>query len=164
MISGLEKLSQLPSGTELGASAWHTVTQEDVDAFARLTHDESPFHNDPEWARRESPLGTTISFGFFTLAMLSHFAHQVLEDLRLESDGATQMLNFGFNRVRMPAPVPVGSEIRGRFNFAGATERPAGGLEIKLTATVEIRGQEGPALVADWSFVAMPTNETQAIA
>lgn len=164
MSGSLNKILELPQGADMGVSAWHRVTQDDVDAFARLTHDTDPFHNDPEWASQASPLGTTISFGFFTLAMLSHFANQVLADLGIESGDETQMLNFGFNRVRMPEPVPVGSEIRGQFVFAGCRERPAGGLEITLTATIEIRGNERPALVADWLFVAVGTNKIYAIA
>jgi len=153
----IDQLLELPPGSELGASAWHLVPQEDVDAFASLTHDEDPFHNDPDWARQSAPLGTTISFGFFTMAMLTYFANQVLEKLGFESGDDTQMLNFGFNRVRLPEPVRVGSEIRGRFVLAGHRERPAGGLEITVAATIEIRGNDRPALVADWLFVAVDT-------
>lgn len=160
----LDKILQLSQGTDLGVSAWHRVTQEDINDFARLTHDEDPFHNDPKWAKQAAPFGTTISFGFFTLAMLTHFAHQVLEAKGIKSGEETQMLNFGFNRVRMPEPVPVDSEIRGRFAFASTRERPAGGLEITLTATVEIRDNDRPALVADWLFVAVSANEARAIA
>ena len=165
MSDSISRFRNMPAGTELGVSAWHKVTQEDVDTFARLTHDEDPYHNDPEWARQSSPLGTTISFGFFTLSMLSYFAHQVLDKEGMASGADTQMLNFGFNRVRMPEPVPVGSEIRGHFAFGGARERSAGGaLEFTLTATVEIRGNERPALVAEWLFVANPTGRAANIA
>ncbi|HNP35251.1 MAG TPA: MaoC family dehydratase [Woeseiaceae bacterium] len=164
MTDSISRFTNMQAGTELGVSAWHRVTQQDVDTFAQLTHDEDPYHNDPEWARQSSPLGTTISFGFFTLAMLSYFAHQVLDEQGMGSGSDTQMLNFGFNRVRMPEPVPVGSEIRGSFVFAGARERSAGALEFTLTASVEIRGKERPALVAEWLFVAMPTGEAANVA
>lgn len=155
MGGGIERFSTMRPGTDLGASAWHRVTQSDVDAFARLTHDEDPYHNDPEWAKQMSPFGATISFGFFTMSLLTYFAHQVLEEHGIVSGDETQMLNFGFDRVRMPEAVPVGSEIRGRFVFSEARERPAGGLEITLTASIEIRGNDRPALVADWLFVAV---------
>ena len=102
------------------------MTQSDVDAFGRLTLDEDPFHMDPEVARESSPIGATISYGFFTMSMLTHFAHQVLGEHGIESTDDVQMLNFGFNRVRMPEPVLVGSDIRGRFVLAGVRQRPSG--------------------------------------
>jgi len=159
----LEALLSLPDGKDLGASEWHCVTQQEVDEFARLTHDEDRHHNDPDWARENSPMGTTISFGFFTLSMLSYFSHQVFEAHGMVPDIMTQMLNFGFNRLRLPEPVPVGSEIRGRFIFVGARQRPRSGLEVTLTAIVEIKGKERPALVADWLFVAVPSGESNPI-
>ncbi len=158
--SGIEKFAAIPPGTDLGASAWHRVTQSDVDAFARLTRDEDPYHNDPEWAKQASPFGATISFGFFTMSLLTYFAHQVLDEHGIVSGDDTQMLNFGFNRVRLPEAVPVGSEIRGRFVFSGMRKRHAGGVEITLNTSVEICGNDRPALVAEWLFVAVSTDGT----
>ena len=163
-MSGLiQQFAAMTPGTDLGASAWHRVTQSDVDAFGRLTLDEDPYHNDPEFAANASPLGTTISFGFFTLSMLTHFAHQVLGQHGIVSGDEVQMLNFGFNRIRMPEPVVVGSDIRGRFEFAGARERPSGGLEITVTTSVEIRDNDRPALVAEWLFVAVSTAQAEVV-
>ena len=125
-------LLDMRPGTELGVSQWHTVTQQDITAFAKLTKDEDPYHVDPEWARDNAPLGTTISFGFLTMSMLTFFSHQVFDKLGLESGDDTQMFNFGFNRVRMPEPVPAGAEIRGRFAFSGARVRDNGGIEITV--------------------------------
>jgi acyl dehydratase len=142
-------------GTKLGASAWHRVTQEDIASFAKLTHDEDEYHVNPDWARDHAPLGTTISFGFLTLSMLTHFSHQVFEKFGIASGNDTQMFNFGFNRVRMPEPVPAGAEIRGHFTFGGARVRDAGGVEITVAVLVEIKGIDRPALVADWLFVAV---------
>ena len=119
-------------GSELGASDWFEVTQQDIDAFAALTRDEDDFHVNPEFGRAHSPLGTTISFGFFTMSMLTYFSHQVFGRLGLESGEDTQMFNFGFNRVRLPEPVPAGARIRGRFAFAGARVRASGGLGIPV--------------------------------
>jgi len=140
-------------GAELGVSAWEMVTQEEISDFGRLTKDEDPYHVDPEWATSNSALGTTIAFGFQTLSMLTYFLHQVFDELGI-SAGEAQLFNFGFNRIRLPEPVPAGAEIRGRFTFAGARVRESGGVEITLNAVIEIRNNDRPALVADWLFVA----------
>ena len=143
-------------GTELGTSAWHRVTQEDISAFATLTRDEDPFHTDAEWAAEHSLFGTTIAFGFQTMSMLTYFSHQVFDQLGVGADDNMQLLNYGFNRVRIPEPVPAGSDIRGRFTLADATTRDDGGVQITLYVTVEIRDRERPALAAEWLFVAVP--------
>lgn len=155
IIKTYRELLELPSGTDLGASEWHTVTQDDINAFAKLTCDEDEYHTNPEFARVNSPLGTTISFGFLTLAMLTYFSHQVFGKLGVEQGDDTQLFNLGFNRVRMPEPVPAGAQIRGHFTFSGARVRAAGGLEFTLDIVVEIRGNERPALVAEWLGVAV---------
>jgi acyl dehydratase len=153
--SGFSSLLDMEPGSALGESDWYTVTQDDISAFARLTRDEDPYHTDPDWARAHSPLKTTISFGFLTMSMLTFFSHQVFAKLGIESGDDTQMFNFGFNRVRMPEPVPAGAEIRGRFTFAGARIRDNGGTEITVDVVVDIKGNERPALVAEWLFVAV---------
>ena len=153
--SNFNSLLTMQPGTELGTSDWHTVTQEDINRFAVLTKDEDPFHTDPEWARANAPLGTTISFGFFTLSMLTWFSHQVFDALGIASGDDTQMFNFGFNRVRMPEPVPAGADIRGRFTFGGARVRENGGTEITVNVVVDIKGNDRPALVAERLFVAV---------
>ena len=148
-------LMDLAPGTALGVSDWHEVTQQDINAFATLTRDEDEFHINPEFAREHSPVGTTISFGFLTMSMLTYFSHQVFDHMGIRSGDDTQMFNFGFNRVRMPEPVPAGSRIRGRFTFAGARVRASGGLEITVDVIVDIDGNDRPALVAEWLFVAV---------
>jgi acyl dehydratase len=150
-----DTLLGMQPGTELGTSDWHTVTQEDINKFAVLTRDEDPFHTDPKWARANSPLGITISFGFLTMSMLTWFSHQVFAALGISSGDDTQMINFGFNRVRMPEPVPAGAEIRGRFTFGGARVRENGGTEITVNVVVDIKDTVRPALVAEWLFVAV---------
>ena len=149
----------MPSGTELGISPWHKVTQEDINAFAKLTRDEDPYHTEPEWARAHSPLGSTISFGFLTLSMLTYFSHQVFDRLGIRPGSDTQMFNFGFNRVRLPEPVPAGADIRGRFSLAGSKVRKAGGIELTFDVVVEIKGNDRPALVAEWLGVAVSSAE-----
>ena len=155
-VTDFSSLMAMAPGSELGASEWFEVTQQDIDAFAALTRDEDDFHVNPEFARAHSPLRTTISFGFFTMSMLTYFSHQVFGRLGLEPGDDTQMFNFGFNRVRMPEPVPAGARIRGRFAFAGARVRASGGLEITVDAVVDIEGNDRPALVAEWLFVVVP--------
>jgi acyl dehydratase len=152
----------MPPGTELGVSDWLQVTQAQIDEFGRLTFDPSPHHNDPEWAAENSRTGSTISYGFFTLSLLTVFSQQVFARLEIGGDESIQLLNFGFNRVRLPESVPAGAEIRGRFTVSGARWRDAGGLEVTLDSVVEINGNDRPALVAEWLFVAV-RNEQQAV-
>lgn len=145
-------------GTELGTSDWHEVTQEDIDAFARLTKDEDDYHVDPEFARENSPLGTTISFGFLTMSMLTYFSHQVFGRAGISSDvDGVQLFNLGFNRLRFPEPVPVGSQIRGHFTLKGVRVRDNGGVEFTTSVVVEIKGNERPALAGEWLGVAVST-------
>ena len=148
-------LMDLEPGTGLGVSDWYEVTQEDLNTFATLTRDEDPFLIDPAWARENSPLGTTISFGFLTLSMLTFFSYQVFGRAGFAADENTQLFNFGFNRIRLPEPVPAGSEIRGNFTFAGARLRENGGVEFTTDVVIEIKGNERPALVAQWLGVAV---------
>lgn len=148
-------LLEMPAGTDLGSSDWYRVTQEDINTFATLTKDEDPFHIDPEWAQANSPLGTTISFGFLTLSMLTYFSYQVFGRAGFAAGNDTQMFNFGFNRIRLPEPVPAGAEIRGNFTFTGARVRDNGGVEFTTDVVIEIKGNERPALVAQWLGVAV---------
>lgn len=154
-ISDYNELLNMPAGTALGSSDWHRVTQEDINQFATLTKDEDPFHIDPEWAKQNSPLGTTISFGFLTLSMLTYFSYQVFNQAGFVSSEETQLFNFGFNRIRLPEPVPAGAEIRGHFTFAGARVRDSGGIEFTTDIVIEIKGYERPAMVAQWLGVAV---------
>ena len=155
---GIQALLDIAPGTELGVSDWHTVTQADINAFASLTRDEDPYHTDPDWARAHSHLGTTISFGFLTLSMLTAFSHEVFDKLSVSPGDDAQMFNFGFNRVRLPEPVPAGAAIRGRFTFAGSRVRDAGGIELSFDVVVEIKGRDRPALVCEWLAVAVPSS------
>ena len=155
VISDYTELLNMPAGTALGSSDWHRVTQEDINQFATLTKDEDPFHIDPEWAKQNSPLGTTISFGFLTLSMLTYFSYQVFNQAGFVSSEEIQLFNFGFNRIRLPEPVPAGAEIRGNFTFAGARVRDNGGIEFTTDVVIEIKGNERPALAAQWLGVAV---------
>jgi acyl dehydratase len=128
-------------GREL-LSEWRTVEQERIDEFARATDDHQWIHVDPE-AAAHGPFGTTIGHGFLTLSLIVPMFAEALPPL----DGYAMTLNYGLDRVRFTAPVPSGSRIRGRFTVEELTE-VAGGVQARVSATVELDGQEKPACVA----------------
>lgn len=136
---------QASIGREAGVSDWLTVTQELVDGFAALTGDQQWIHVDPERARRESPFGTTVAHGFLTVALLSKLVSQAV-NLQIESK---MRINYGFNRLRFPAPVLAGSRIRAHVTPTAIREID-GGVEIAWGVTVEIENQPKPALAAEW--------------
>ncbi len=134
-------------GEELLVSDWISISQEEINAFGAVTRDPDPMHVDPDYARK-GPFGHTILFGFQTLAMLSHMC----EPLRFDHDGAQggYDLNYGFNKIRFIAPVPVNARIRNHMVLKKVEERADGSLLITSENTIEIEGEEKPALVAEW--------------
>ena len=141
-------LAELPAlkGQELGASEWFEVTQERVDTFADATDDHQWIHVDAERARRESPFGGPIAHGYLTLSLLTPMYKQVLQ----VSD-AVMGLNYGLNRARFPAPVPVGSRIRLTATLKDV-EEVAGGLQLTLSAVIEREGGDKPVCIAEPVF------------
>jgi acyl dehydratase len=140
VINGLEELRSLV-GQEVGVSDWLPVTQQMINHFADLTGDHQWIHVDVERARKESPFGVTIAHGFLTLSLLANLSHQTVEvrgDFKMR-------VNYGFNRLRFVSPVPAGSRIRARFSPQKVTDN-----EVTWLVTVEVEGQEKPALVAEW--------------
>ena len=131
-------------GERVGESDWLTVTQELIDDFARVTNDEQWIHVDPERARRESPMGTTIAHGFLTLSLLPSMVAQCIS-----YPTARMSLNYGFDRLRFVSPVPAGSEIRGVF-AVDEVRRIEGGAQTTWRVEVEVRGAARPALAALW--------------
>lgn len=128
-------------GHEVGVSEWLQITQEMIDRFAALTHDDQWIHVDPERARTESQFGTTIAHGFLTLSLLSHLSHQAVE-----VEGSFKMrINYGLNRVRFVSPVPAGARIR-----AHLTPHEVSDTGLIWAVTVELEGSVKPALVAEW--------------
>ena len=132
-------------GKEAGVSGWVEVDQGLVDQFAELTGDRQWIHVDAERARRESPFGGTVAHGFLTVALLSRMVTEAV-DLRAN---AKLRVNYGFNRLRFPAPVMAGSRIRVHVT-PNAVRDVEGGVEIAWGVTVEIENQSKPALAAEW--------------
>lgn len=136
-------------GTTLGPGKWVEISQDRIDTFADATGDHQWIHVDPERAKN-GPFGTTIAHGYLTLSMTSMFLGELMS-----VPGATAGINYGANKVRFPAPVPVGSRVRGVVEIAEVTDVP-GGVQVITHGTVEIEGGEKPACVVDsvsrWLF------------
>lgn len=132
-------------GQPLGTSSWIEVDQEMIDSFGRLTLDEQPIHHDPA-VGEAAGMGGTIAHGFLTMSLLSVMSYEVLPKIERE----TASLNYGFDRVRFVAPVRGGTRIRGHFTLTEAIERGKNGLMLRFDVSVEIEGEEKPALTADW--------------
>jgi acyl dehydratase len=133
-------------GEELGHSDWLEVSQERVNAFADATLDHQWIHVDLERARAESPFGGPIAHGYLTLSLLPFLLGQVVE-----VSGVRMAINYGLNRLRYPAPVPVGRRVRLAARLA-AVEEIRGGVQCQLDCTVEVEGGAKPGLVAEVLF------------
>lgn len=132
-------------GQEIGSSEWLPITQDRIQRFAEVTEDRQWIHLDRERAQRESPYGTTIAHGFLTLSLISCLARQAME-IRTS---VRMAVNYGLNRVRFPAPVTVGSQIRARFTLAALNEIP-GAVEATFSVVIESDQTEKPCCVAEW--------------
>ena len=132
------------TGQELGVSDWIEVTQARIDAFADCTEDHQYIHTDPARAA-ETPFGGTIAHGFLTLSLLSAMTYQMPN-----ITGTRMAVNYGMNRVRFISPVPSGAHIRGRFLLQKVDQIRPGEIQTTTEVTVEIEGQDKPALVAEW--------------
>jgi acyl dehydratase len=132
-------------GKEAGVSGWAEVTQETIDRFAQVSGDSQWIHVDVERARRESPFGATVAHGFLTVSLLSRLSHEAAP---VEGDFKLRV-NYGFNRLRFPAPVIAGSRIRAHLT-PNAVRNVEGGVEIAWGIVVEIENQAKPALACEW--------------
>jgi acyl dehydratase len=130
-------------GSHLGWSDWLEVDQERVDRFADATGDHQWIHVDVERARRESPFGGPVAHGYLTLSLVNYFLPQVVE-----VTGISLGINYGLNRVRFPAAVPVGSRLRAGVELAAAEDVP-GGVQATMVVTVERDGGDRPVCVAE---------------
>ena len=130
-------------GAELGASDWLEIDQARIDLFADATGDHQWIHVDPERAK-DGPFGSTIAHGYLTMSLVNLFLPQILE-VRNVSMG----VNYGADRLRFPAPVPVGSRVRGRGELVEAERVKGDAIQVKVRVTVEVEGGERPACVVD---------------
>ncbi len=142
VFSSLEELKGAV-GERLGYTDWVEIDQRRVDLFAEATGDHQWIHVDPERAAKESPFGTTIAHGYLTLSLLPLFAPQLM-DLA----GVRMGVNYGTNKVRFPAPVPVGSRLRATGTVTDVSE-VTGGAQVTMAFTVEREGGEKPVCVAE---------------
>jgi len=132
-------------GKEIGVSSWHLIDQPRIDTYADVTEDHQFIHVDPEKAKATA-FGTTIAHGFLTMSMLSVMSYEVMPAIA----GTTMGVNYGFDKLRFISPVRSGKRIRGRFVLAEARLRKPNELQSRTNVTVEIEGEDKPALVADW--------------
>ena len=139
-----ENLAQIEAavGEHVGHSEWLEISQDRINAFADATGDHQWIHVDPERAA-DGPYGTTIAHGYLTLSLLPTLGEQVME-IR----GFRMMINYGLDKVRFPAAVPVGSRIRAGVELT-SLQRKASGVQLTSTVTVEIEGADRPAVVAE---------------
>jgi acyl dehydratase len=133
------------AGTHLGYTEWQTMTQRRVDDFADVTEDHNFIHVDPERAK-QTPFGGTIAHGYLSLSLLAAVSQKLLE----VTDAATAV-NYGLDRVRFPAPLPVGAQWRGGLEIVAVTE-VTGGVQVRVVGTIEVKDSVKPALVAECLF------------
>ena len=133
-------------GKEVGVSSWHLVDQKRINVYADVIEDHQFIHIDPERAKKETPFGSTVAHGFLTMSLLSIMSYEVMPVI----EGTTMGVNYGFDKLRFISPVKAGSRVRGRFVLAEAKLRKDKELQSRTIVTIEIEGEEKPALVADW--------------
>jgi acyl dehydratase len=140
-ITGLDQLKDA-EGQDLGTSGWHEVTQQDIDTFADVTGDHQWIHVDVERAK-ETPFGGTIAHGYYTLSLAPKFSEEIMK-----FEGFAFAINYGLNKVRFPAPLPVGSKVRMTAKLA-SVEPIQGGAQVTMALTFEREGGEKPVCVAE---------------
>jgi acyl dehydratase len=142
-LDGIDALRELV-GREVGPTDWREITQAEIDAFADLADDHQWIHTDPERAARESPYGTTVAHGNLTLSKIDGMRRQLIEQR-----GVVMGINYGWNKVRFPAPVPSGSRIRAIAEVVSVDELGDGWWHVVTRFRVDVEGSEKPACVAD---------------
>jgi acyl dehydratase len=136
-------------GENEGTGDWVEVTQDRINTFADVTEDHQFIHVDPDACKEMSPWGVPIAHGFLTLSLLTHLSSSIPQPPE-RFDGIVMGVNYGFEKVRFINPVKVGSRIRASSVLTGVDQKDANTLQTTRTFTVEIEGEDKPALVADW--------------
>ncbi len=155
MTTVFDNPSQLAGavGAHLGYSDWLEISQERIDLFAEATGDHQWIHTDPERAK-DGPFGATIAHGYLTQSLVNFFLPQIVD-----VQGISMGVNYGADRLRFPAPVPVGSRVRGGAELISAEEVKGGAIQAVIRVTVEIEGGERPACVIDTISRYYPADE-----
>jgi acyl dehydratase len=148
--NGVDGLREL-LGREIGPSGWREVTQDDIDAFARLSGDDQWIHVDVDRAKTESPFGTTVAHGNLTLSMIDGLRRDLIE-----STGFKLGVNYGWNKVRFPAPVPSGAKVRATAEITSVDDAGGGWVQVVTKFTVEAEGSDKPVCVAESVGRALP--------
>src|SRR3954454_7740017 len=141
--NGIEGLKEL-QGKTVGPSEWREVTQDMINTFAELSGDDQWIHTDVERAKTESPFGTTVAHGNLTLSLVDGLRQDLIA-----STGFVLGVNYGWNKVRFPAPVPAGSKVRASAELVGIDGKGNGWYEVVTRFTLEVEGNEKPAFVGD---------------
>ena len=149
-VNGADGLKAL-IGREVGPSDWREVTQEMIDSFAEISGDDQWIHVDVERAKTESPFGTTIAHGNLTLSLVDGFRRTLVEQ-----SGFKLGVNYGWDKVRFPAPVPAGSRVRARSEVISVDELDGGWLHVVTRFKLEVEGGEKPCFVGDSVGRALP--------
>ncbi len=142
-VDGVDAFHKLV-GDHLGYSEWQPITQDRVNLFAEATDDHQWIHVDPERAKTESPYGTTIAHGNLTLATVDGFRQELIT-----STGFTLGVNYGWNKIRFPAPVPVDSRIRAKAEVVSVDDKGSNWYEVVTRFTLEVEGADKPCFVGD---------------
>jgi acyl dehydratase len=143
-LESLHSLRDL-TGREIATTGWLRMTQERISQFAEATGDRQWIHTDPERAQRESPYGATIAHGFLTMSLMSHFLREAIQ----LPASVKRTINYGLNRVRFPAPVRAGENIRARIRLQSCRELPDC-VEAVYDITIEVEGGDKPCCAAEW--------------
>ena len=142
-VTGIDEVKELV-GKPIGPSDWREVTQEMIDTFADLSGDHQWIHVDVERAKRESPFGTTIAHGNLTLSLVDGFRSQLIS-----STGFALGVNYGWDKIRFPAPVPSGSRVRAKAEVVSVDEVGGGWWQVITRFTLEVEGNQKPCFVGD---------------
>ncbi|GIK49481.1 MAG: nodulation protein NodN [Alphaproteobacteria bacterium] len=152
-----DPFGELKPGSEIGVSHWVEITQRMIDGFGEVTLDADPMHIDPEWARTKGPFGHTVAFGFLTMSLLTNLLHDAMRtDSAREPAEHGYYLNYGFDRLRLVAPVPVNARVRGRFVLLARERDEKNRFVSRVHVTIEVEGSDRPALIAEWLTMWVP--------
>ena len=142
-VNGIDELREL-IGQPVGPSDWVQITQDEIDKFADVARDHQWIHVDVERAERESPFGTTIAHGNLTLSLVDGFRSELIS-----STGFALGVNYGWDKIRFPAPVPVDSKVRAKAEVVSVEEKGGGWYQVVTRFTLEVEGGEKPCFVGD---------------